>query len=174
MNSRSQYAALLRHELSVRNAHYALHHRIAHVLSYGDVPTIVYPPSDDDREHGNNLSRNGRRILGGTEFFNAEVAEYSLSFAEWKLRFAQKRLGETLRVLSELCVENGGALQWPARAQNFTPWALQRNFISGDAAEKAEATSSTSFGEVASFTLDPCIAKKLFFLMSSISGCSGS
>src|SRR5579872_7394761 len=58
--------------------------------------------------------------------------------------------------------------------QNFTPCASHRNFIKGLAATKVTATSSTIFDEPATFTLDSFIAKKLFLLISSISGWFGS
>jgi hypothetical protein len=45
------YADLLRRELSSRNVIYASSLRLPHVMSYGDMPVVVYRPSE--RRHGN-------------------------------------------------------------------------------------------------------------------------
>jgi hypothetical protein len=49
----TRYAALLRRELSLRNATYAVTLGLPHVLSYGDLPVVVYKPSAAKRKHGN-------------------------------------------------------------------------------------------------------------------------
>jgi hypothetical protein len=49
----TQYAALLRHELCVRNASYAALHQLPHVTSYGEIPVVVYQPLPCGTKHGN-------------------------------------------------------------------------------------------------------------------------
>ena len=59
----SGYAALLRRELSVRNAAYAIALGLPHVKSYGDAPVVVYRSSVEERRHGNFLDASYRSIL---------------------------------------------------------------------------------------------------------------
>jgi hypothetical protein len=65
------YCSLLRHELRRRNLAFAKAHNLAHALSYGDQPVVVYAPSHE-------LSRHG----------NFEAASYAaiLQCLDWKLR----------------------------------------------------------------------------------------
>jgi hypothetical protein len=55
------YAGWLRRELSSRNAIYASSLRLPHVTSYGDMPVVVYRPSE--RRHGNFFDASYRSIL---------------------------------------------------------------------------------------------------------------
>ena len=66
-----QYCSLLRHELRLRNLAFAKSHNLAHVLSYGDQPVVVYEPSHEQSRHG-----------------NFEAASYAaiLACPDWKLR----------------------------------------------------------------------------------------
>jgi hypothetical protein len=57
------YAALLRQELSARNASYAALHQLSHVTSYGEVPVVVYQPSSCGTHHGNFISASYRGLL---------------------------------------------------------------------------------------------------------------
>jgi hypothetical protein len=57
------YAALLRRELSLRNATYAVTHGLLHVTSYSDLPVIVYKPSVAERKHGNFIDPSYHSIL---------------------------------------------------------------------------------------------------------------
>jgi restriction endonuclease-like protein len=58
-----RYAALLRQELSSRNAIYARQLRLPHVTTYGDWPVIVYKSSARERKHGNFFDASYRCIL---------------------------------------------------------------------------------------------------------------
>ena len=58
-----RYAALLRRELSSRNAMYSSTHGLPHVMSYGDVPVVVYKPSVVERKHGNFIDSSYQSIL---------------------------------------------------------------------------------------------------------------
>src|SRR5580692_924520 len=59
----TRYAALLRRELSLRNATYAVTLGLPHVLSYGDLPVVVYKPSVAKRRHGNFFGASYESIL---------------------------------------------------------------------------------------------------------------
>ena len=59
----SGYAALLRRELSLRNAAYASARGLSCVLSYGEMPVVVYRPSVAKRRHGNFLASSYDSIL---------------------------------------------------------------------------------------------------------------
>jgi hypothetical protein len=61
-------AGMLRQELSARNAAYATMKRLPHVLSYGERPVVVYPPSQCGQEHGNFISASYRAILKRPEW----------------------------------------------------------------------------------------------------------
>jgi len=62
------YAAQLRLELSARNSAFAGARRLPHVLSYGEMPVVVYEPSASLTEHGNFLDITYRAILGRAEW----------------------------------------------------------------------------------------------------------
>jgi hypothetical protein len=68
LSATGQYAALLRHELSARNASYATLHRLPHVTSYGQPPVVVYQISDCGRAHGNFISASYQAILRRPEW----------------------------------------------------------------------------------------------------------
>ncbi len=55
------YAAALRQELSARNVAYAREHGLAHSVSFGGVPAVVYSPGED--AHGNFLAASYRAIV---------------------------------------------------------------------------------------------------------------
>jgi hypothetical protein len=59
----TRYAASLRRELSFRNAIYAVTLELPHVLSYSDLPVVVYKPSVAKRRHGNFLRASYESIL---------------------------------------------------------------------------------------------------------------
>jgi len=59
----TRYAGLLRRELSFRNAIYAVTLDLPHVLSYGDLPVVVYTPSVAKRRHGNFFRASYESIL---------------------------------------------------------------------------------------------------------------
>lgn len=61
-------AGMLRQELSARNAAYATLKRLPHVLSYGERPVVIYPPSECGQDHGNFISASYRAILKRTEW----------------------------------------------------------------------------------------------------------
>ena len=61
-------AGMLRQELSARNAAYATMKRLPHVLSYGERPVVVYPPSECGQDHGNFISASYRAILKRPEW----------------------------------------------------------------------------------------------------------
>ncbi len=60
------YAARLRQELCARNLRYASAQNLAHVLSYGEMPVVVYRP--EARKHGNFLPASYKAILGNPEW----------------------------------------------------------------------------------------------------------
>jgi hypothetical protein len=60
------YAARLRRELSLRNASYASALGLPHVQSYGDMPVVVYGPSE--QRHGNFLDTSYQSILHRPEW----------------------------------------------------------------------------------------------------------
>ena len=60
----SAYAAQLRQELSARNSAYAQSQKLPHVLSYGEMPVIVYEPLPEANGHGNFLATTYAAILG--------------------------------------------------------------------------------------------------------------
>jgi hypothetical protein len=57
-----RYAALLRRELSERNASYATLHQLAHVTSYGEMPVVIYQPSPCGTRHGNFIPASYRAL----------------------------------------------------------------------------------------------------------------
>jgi hypothetical protein len=63
MEEQFSSATALRQELSARNVCYAKSARISHVLSYGQVPVVVYRQSECGRHHGNFIDASYRRIL---------------------------------------------------------------------------------------------------------------
>jgi hypothetical protein len=63
LNGSTQYAALLRHELCVRNASYAALHQLPHVTSYGEIPVVVYQPLPCGTKHGNFIPASYRALL---------------------------------------------------------------------------------------------------------------
>ncbi len=62
------YSALLRREISERNRGYAAAHRMLAYESQGEVPTVVYEPSEDGTSHGNFLTASYRAILGNPDW----------------------------------------------------------------------------------------------------------
>jgi hypothetical protein len=62
LNGSAQYAALLRHELCVRNASYAALHQLPHVTSYGAIPVVVYQPLPCGTKHGNFIPASYRAL----------------------------------------------------------------------------------------------------------------
>src|SRR5215469_4874817 len=65
------YCNLLRHELRLRNLAFAKAHNLAHALTYGEQPVVVYEPLPRQSRHG-----------------NFEPASYAaiLKHYEWKIR----------------------------------------------------------------------------------------
>jgi hypothetical protein len=59
----SGFAVLLRRELSLRNAAYASAHGLSCVLSYGEIPVVVYRPSVEKPNHGNFFANSYDSIL---------------------------------------------------------------------------------------------------------------
>ena len=57
-------AALLRQELIARNRSYATLNALPHVMSYGELPVVVYQQSECGRHHGNFIPASYRAILG--------------------------------------------------------------------------------------------------------------
>ena len=66
----ARYAALLRHELCLRNATYANEFGLSHVESYGDTPVVVYRPVSAERKHGNFLDTSYQSILNHPEWMH--------------------------------------------------------------------------------------------------------
>ncbi len=60
---RSCYVSALRQELIARNSSYASLNLLPHVTTYGELPVVVYQPSECGRYHGNFLSVSYRAIL---------------------------------------------------------------------------------------------------------------
>jgi hypothetical protein len=58
-----RYAALLRQELSSRNAIYASKLGLPHATTYGDLPVVVYKSSVGERKHGNFFNASYKAIL---------------------------------------------------------------------------------------------------------------
>lgn len=56
-------AAGLRRELCARNEAFAQKHNLAHVLSYGALPVVVYSPEIEGRRHGNFIASSYGEIL---------------------------------------------------------------------------------------------------------------
>jgi restriction endonuclease-like protein len=57
------YASSLRQELCLRNAKYAFRNKLKHVLSYGDLPVVVYESFPEGKRHGNFLTESYKAIL---------------------------------------------------------------------------------------------------------------
>lgn len=57
------YCGLLRHELRLRNLAFARQRDLAHVLSYGDPPVIIYEALPDQHRHGNFIDASYAAIL---------------------------------------------------------------------------------------------------------------
>jgi hypothetical protein len=62
------YAQNLRRELSARNEAFAKANALAHVLSYGEAPVIVYAPNADGKRHGNFIHSSYAAILKRPEW----------------------------------------------------------------------------------------------------------
>lgn len=65
------YCSILRHELRLRSLVFAKAHSLAHALSYGEQPVVVYEPSPEQSQHGN--------------FENASYGAI-LKHPQWKIR----------------------------------------------------------------------------------------
>jgi hypothetical protein len=63
LNTPRRYAALLRQELSARNASYAALETLPHVTSYGEMPVVVYQASPRGEKHGNFISASYQALL---------------------------------------------------------------------------------------------------------------
>jgi hypothetical protein len=63
-----RFAALLRRELSTRNASYAALEQVPHVTTYGEMPVVVYQPSPCGEKHGNFISASYRALLRRPEW----------------------------------------------------------------------------------------------------------
>jgi hypothetical protein len=63
-----RYAALLRRELSARNASYVALEQVPHVTTYGEMPVVVYQPSPCGEKHGNFLPASYRALLRRPEW----------------------------------------------------------------------------------------------------------
>ena len=57
------YCCLLRQELRLRNVAFAKAHNLAHALSYGEQPVVVYEPCEEKSSHGNFESASYSAIL---------------------------------------------------------------------------------------------------------------
>jgi hypothetical protein len=60
----SSHASLLRQELIARNRSYATLNALPHVISYGELPVVVYQQSECGQHHGNFIPASYRAILG--------------------------------------------------------------------------------------------------------------
>jgi hypothetical protein len=60
---RSGYVSALRQELIARNTSYASLSLLPHATSYGELPVVVYQPSECGRHHGNFITASYRAIL---------------------------------------------------------------------------------------------------------------
>lgn len=58
------HASLLRQELIARNCSYARLNAVPHVMSYGELPVVVYQRSECGQSHGNFIPASYRAILG--------------------------------------------------------------------------------------------------------------
>ena len=65
---RSCYVSALRQELIARNTSYAVLNLLPHVTSYGELPVVVYQPSECGRHHGNFIAASYRAILRRPEW----------------------------------------------------------------------------------------------------------
>ena len=65
---RSCYVSALRQELIARNTSYAVLNLLPHVTSYGELPVVVYQPSECGRHHGNFITASYRAILRRPEW----------------------------------------------------------------------------------------------------------
>lgn len=63
MRSLPSTASHLRRELCARNEAFAHEHNLAHVLSYGALPVVVYSPDLDGKNHGNFIASSYGEIL---------------------------------------------------------------------------------------------------------------
>jgi hypothetical protein len=68
LNTPRRYAALLRQELSARNASYAALEQVPHVTSYGEMPVVVYQASPCGEKHGNFISASYQALLRRPEW----------------------------------------------------------------------------------------------------------
>ena len=68
LNTLRRYAALLRQELSARNASYAALEQVPHVTSYGEMPVVVYQASPCGEKHGNFISASYQALLRRPEW----------------------------------------------------------------------------------------------------------
>lgn len=66
--SRSRYVSALRQDLIARNSSYASLNFLPHVTSYGELPVVVYQPSECGRHHGNFIAASYRAILRRPEW----------------------------------------------------------------------------------------------------------
>ena len=57
------YAGRLRHELRIRNLAFARERKLAHALSYGEQPVVVYEAVSTERRHGNFLDASYAAIV---------------------------------------------------------------------------------------------------------------
>ena len=63
VNSGGSYCSLLRHELRLRNLVFAKSRNLAHVVSYGEQPVVIYEALRDSGRHGNFMDASYAAIL---------------------------------------------------------------------------------------------------------------
>jgi restriction endonuclease-like protein len=63
LSARNRYVSHLRQELIARNSSYAALNLLPHVVSYGELPVVVYQQSECGRHHGNFISASYTAIL---------------------------------------------------------------------------------------------------------------
>jgi hypothetical protein len=66
--SRSSYVSALRQELIARNCSYAALNLLPHVMSYGEVPVVVYQAAPCGKKHGNFISASYRALMRRPEW----------------------------------------------------------------------------------------------------------
>jgi len=102
------YAAMLRQELCARNSAYAASQRLPHVLSYGEMPVVVYKPFHEANGHGNFLSAAYTAILGKPEWSRRlekihSQAAHSLPRAERRWRELDSCMSSDALLMNVFC-----------------------------------------------------------------------
>jgi len=102
------FASGLRYELCERNASYAAESQLPHAVSSGQQAVVVYPSSEDRRQHGNFIDASYRAILKRSEWSRRlqkvhSRGNQSLPKSEWVWRELDSSMSSDALLMNIFC-----------------------------------------------------------------------